>query len=46
VISTLGFSGKPSAPSFSFLVFDSNASNLVSGDTNNLSDVFSVSLSP
>jgi hypothetical protein len=46
VISTLKFSGSPSVPSFSFLVFDSNASNLVFGDTNGVTDVFSASLSP
>jgi hypothetical protein len=44
--STLKFSGNPSNPSFSFLVFDSNASNLTFGDTNGFADVFSASLSP
>jgi hypothetical protein len=44
--SSLRFSGTPSSPSFSFLVFDSAASNLVSGDSNNFPDVFSASLSP
>jgi hypothetical protein len=44
--SSLRFSGTPAQPSFSFLVFDSAASNLVFGDTNNFPDVFSASLSP
>jgi hypothetical protein len=46
VVSTLKFSGNPSNPSFSYLAFDSNASNLVFGDTNGATDVFTVSLSP
>jgi hypothetical protein len=44
--SELRFSGNPSVPGFSFLVFDSFASNLVFGDTNGFSDIFSASLSP
>jgi Tol biopolymer transport system component len=43
--SSLQFSGNPSAPSPSFLVFDSSAANLVWGDTNGVADVFSTSLS-
>jgi len=43
--SGLRFSGNPSAPGASFLVFDSTASNLTFGDTNNVSDVFSASIS-
>jgi Tol biopolymer transport system component len=44
--SSLQFSGSPSVPSPSFLVFDSIADNLVYGDTNGVADVFSASLSP
>jgi hypothetical protein len=44
--SGLRFSGNPTAPGYSFLVFDSNASNLVWNDTNGFSDVFSASVSP
>jgi hypothetical protein len=44
--SSLKFSGSPSVPSASFLVFDSNANNLVSNDTNAATDVFSASVSP
>jgi hypothetical protein len=44
--SGLRFSGNPSAPGYSFLVFDSAASNLVWNDTNGFSDVFSASVSP
>jgi hypothetical protein len=44
--SSLRFSGNPATPASSFLVFDSFATNLVSGDTNNVSDVFAASLSP
>jgi Tol biopolymer transport system component len=43
--SSLQFSGSPSVPSPSFLVFDSSAANLVYGDTNGSADVFSTSLS-
>jgi len=47
VNSTLRFSGTPTNPVFSFLAFDSFATNLTfSNDTNNVADVFSASLSP
>jgi hypothetical protein len=43
--SSLRFSGSPTAPSPSFLVFDSVADDLVYGDTNGVADVFAASLS-
>jgi hypothetical protein len=46
VNSSMRFSGNPAAPAFSFLAFDSQASNLVFSDTNNVADVFTASLSP
>ncbi len=47
VNSTLRFSGNPSNPAFSFLAFDSFATNLTfSNDTNGVADVFCASLSP
>jgi hypothetical protein len=46
VNSSMRFSGNPSAPAFSFLAFDSQASNLVFGDSNQVADVFTASLSP
>jgi hypothetical protein len=42
----LRFSGSPSVPAPSLLVFDSTSSNLTWNDTNGFSDVFSASLSP
>ena len=44
--SGLRFSGNPSNAAFSFLVFDSSATNLTSNDTNGFIDVFSAALSP
>jgi hypothetical protein len=44
--SGFSFSGSPDMPGYSFLAFDSSASNLTSGDTNAVSDVFSASVSP
>jgi hypothetical protein len=46
VNSSMRFSGNPAAPSFSFLAFDSQASNMVFGDSNQVADVFTASLSP
>jgi hypothetical protein len=46
VNSSMRFSGSPSSPPFSFLAFDSQATNLVFGDTNQVADVFTASLSP
>jgi hypothetical protein len=46
VNSSMRFSGNPSTPSFSFLAFDSQATNMVFGDTNQVADVFTASLSP
>jgi len=43
--SSIQFSGSPSIPSPSFLVFDSASANLGWGDTNGLPDVFTASLS-
>ncbi|HEY2514728.1 MAG TPA: hypothetical protein VGI39_27875 [Polyangiaceae bacterium] len=44
--STLSFAGTSSAPATSLLVFDSRATNLVSGDTNASADVFSAAITP
>jgi hypothetical protein len=43
--SSLRFSGSPTVPAPSFLVFDSVADDLTYGDTNGVADVFSASLS-
>jgi hypothetical protein len=40
------FSGNRASPAFSFLAFDSQASNLVFSDNNQVADVFTASLSP
>ncbi len=45
VNSSMRFSGNPASPSFSFLAFDSQATNLVFGDSNLVADVFTASLS-
>lgn len=44
--STLGMAGNPTTPAVSLLVFDSRATNLVSGDTNSSDDVFSAAITP
>jgi len=46
VNSSMRFSGNPASPSFSFLAFDSQATNMVWSDTNQVADVFTASLSP
>jgi TolB protein len=46
VNSSMRFSGNPTSPGFSFLAFDSQATNMVFSDTNQVADVFTASLSP